>query len=148
MAQLIAVAEAAEDIGSGLSRFLDPVADHSADVSALIGQCFYTSSALRTFVKSIGEPRLPPRYPFIDEDLITVQSSLHYTFKDVQRIIGGLGRDAISGAAYRRVWRELDDYFFNESGNTLERRLIIYRQFVDELTDTLIKGYIILVLVP
>lgn len=148
MAQLIAVAEAAEDIGSGLNKFLDPVADHSADISGLIGQCFRTSSALRRLDQIIGEFHHRPRYPYLAEDLKTVRSSLHYTFKDVQRIVGGLGRGVIPVAAYRRVWGELDDSFFDESGNTLFRRLEIYEQFLDELINTLIDGYIVFALLP
>ncbi len=139
---LIALAETAQDIGSGLNKFLDPVADHSADITAMIAQCFSTSSALRRLDKTIGEFRQHRRYPYIAEDLTTVRSSLHYTFKDVQRLFGGLGGGVILGAAYRRVWRELTEHFYEESGNTLGRRLELYQNFLLELMNTLIEGYI------
>lgn len=148
MAHLIAVAEAAVDIGSGLKLFLDPVADHSADISDLIGQCFRTSSALRRLDTAIEETHHRTRYPYLIEDLNTVRSSLQYTCKDVQIIIGGLGGGVISRADYRRVWTKLDDYFVNESGNTLCRRFEIYQLFSDELRYTLIQGYIMFALLP
>lgn len=148
MAQLVAVAETAEDIGSGLNKFLDPVADHSADITALIAQCFSTSSALRRLDKAIGDFPRPRRYRYIAEDLTTVQHSLHYTFKDVERLFGGLGGGVIFGAAYRRVWRELNAHFYDESGNTLSRRLELYQDFLHELTNTVIEGYFKFAIVP
>lgn len=147
MAHLIAVAEAIKDIGSGLELFLDPVADHSADINDLIGQCLRTSSALHRLDTAIEETHHRTRYPYLIEDLNTVRNSLQYTFNEVQRIIGGLGRGGVrSRAAYRRVWRELEDFFPEESGNTLCRRFEIYQQFSDELRYTLIQGYIVFAL--
>lgn len=136
---LIAVAETAQDAGSALNKFLDPVADHSADITALIAQCFSTSSALRRLHKTIGDFPYHRRYSHITEDLTTVKTSLDYTFKDVQRLFGGLGKGVINGAAYRRVWRELDDHFYEESGNALSRRLVLYQQFLQDLTTILVE---------
>lgn len=139
---LIAVAETAEDVGSGLHKFLDPVADHSPDITQLIAQCFSTSSALRLLDRTLGDFPKHRNYPYIVEDLETVQYSLGYTFKDVQRLFGGLGTGVRIGAAYRRVWMDLDDFFYEESGNTLGRRLELYQQFLHELSNTLNEGYI------
>lgn len=138
---LIAVAETAQDIGSSLSKFLDPVADYSADITTLIAQCFSTSSALRRVDESLGEyPHHHRRYSYVAEDLEAVWRSLTYTVEDVQRIFGGLGRGGLSGASYRRVWKELSDHFFDEAGSTLSRRLERYQQFLEELRYTLLYG--------
>ena len=142
MAALIAVAETAQDVGSALNRFLDPVADYSAEITALIAQCFHTSSALRMLHDTARDYPYPRRHELIRNDLNDVRSSLNYTFKDVQRIFGGLGKAATTpGQAYRQVWQDLTDHFRGESGNTLSRRLRYYQRFLDGLTDTLIDGY-------
>ena len=144
MAALLAVAETAQDVGSALTKFLDqgdPIADYSADITALIAQCFATSSALRSLRDAADEYPYPRRHQRIANDLNTVRSSLTYSFKDVQHIFGGLGRAGITpGAVYRQVWRELDDHFRREGGVSLKRRLEYYQQFLYGLTDTLTDG--------
>lgn len=139
---LIAVAETAQDVASGLNQFLDPVADYSADITALIAHCFSTSSALRILDTTIGEVPIHRRYHYIANDLSIVTDSLQYTFTDVKRIFGRLGR-AVGAppATYRRVWRDLNDHFHEESGNTLSRRLDFCQIFVEGLTCTLNEGY-------
>ncbi|CAD6593939.1 MAG: hypothetical protein ASARMPRED_008234 [Alectoria sarmentosa] len=123
---LIALAETAQDIAAALDKFLDPVDDHSA---------------LRELDKTIGPFPYHRRYPDISHDLTTVKDSLTYTFRDVQRLFGGLGRVAVvPRAEYSYVWGDLCDYFRTESGNTLQRRLEIYCIVLQELTDTLIQG--------
>ena len=141
MAALIAVAETAQDIGSSLNKFLTPVDEFSADITALIAQCFNTSSALR---RLNGLVEVAPRrdFSYISDDLRLATDSLDYTFKDVQRIFGGLARGGLVGAAYRRVWRDLQDFFYEESGNTLSRRLQLYQDFLTDLSTTLTHRYL------
>ena len=144
MAALLAVAETAQDVGSALTKFIDQgdaLADYSADITALIAQCFSTSSALRSLRDAIEQYRYPRRHQLISNDLNTVRSSLTYTFKDVQQIFGGLGRAGVTSGVYRQVWRELDNHFREEGRNTLKRRLEYYQEFLYGLTDTLIEGY-------
>ena len=136
MAALLAVAETAEDIGSALHKFLEPVADYAADITALIAQFFHTSSALRSLRDTIANHLDPYRHRLIREDLETVRSSIHYTFKDLQRIFGGLAR-----LGHRRVWEDLEDHFFEESRNTLHRRLEYYQDLLQGLSETLREGY-------
>ena len=135
MASLIALAETAQDIGSAFSKFLDPVADYSAEITALIAHCFNTSSALRTLHDTINDYPNARRHQVILDELNLAQNSLDYTFKDVQRIFGGIGR-----TGYRRVWRDLIDHFREESGNTLSRRLEYYQQLLHGLTDFSVHG--------
>jgi len=135
MAALIAVAETAQDVESALDQFLGPVADCSADITALIAQCFQTSSALRTLHDTLDDHLSPRRHQLISADVKTVRSSLNYTFTDVKRIFGGIQREG-----YRQVWRDLNDYFRAESGNTLNRRLQYYQQFLRGLTQALLEG--------
>lgn len=138
---LIAVAEKAQDISAALDKFLVPVDDQSAEIMALMAECLSTSSALRELDRKIGDFPHHPRYPDISYDLTTVKESLNYTFKDVQRIFGGLGRVmVVPHAEYGYVWRDLCDYFRAESGNTLQRRLEIYYTVLQELSCTLTEG--------
>ncbi len=138
---LIAVAETAQDVGAGLNRFLDPVADASAEIAALIAQCFSISAALRRLDEAVEEYQYHRRYDRIHLDILNVKESLVYTFRDVQRLFGGLGRIAIlPGAQYRQVWREISVHFRAQSNNTLERRLQMYHDCLKGLTCILTDG--------
>ena len=139
---LIAVAETAQDVGAGLNKFLDPVADASAEIAALIALCFSISAALRRLDEAIEEYEYHRRYDHIHDDILNVRESLVYTFRDVQRLFGvGLGRIAVlPGAQYRQVWRNLTTHFREESNNTLERRLQIYHDCLKGLTCVLNEG--------
>lgn len=135
VAALIAVAERAQDIAAALDKFLGPVDDQSAEITALMAECLSTSSALRELDRRIGDFPYHRRYPHISQDLTTVKDSLNFTFTDVQRIFGALGR-----VAYGYVWEDLCDFFRTESGNPLRRRLEIYCIVLQELTCTLVEG--------
>ena len=139
---LIAVAETAQDVGSGFSKFLDPVADASAEIAALIAECFSTSVALRKLGQAIEEFEYDRSYARIRGDVAIVRESIVYTFQDVQRLFGvGLARATIlPGAQYRQVWRDLTAHFQEESNNTLERRLKLYQEFIKDLTWILLEG--------
>ena len=142
MTALLMIAEDAQDVAGALNKFLDPVADYSAEITALIAQCFHTSSALRMLRDALNDYPFPRRHQLIAEDLDTVTDSLRYTFKDVQRIFGGLGRVGVRlGDEYRRVWRDLTDHFREESQSSLSRRLEYYQRFLHGLTDTLVEEY-------
>ena len=148
-APMIAVAETAQDIAAALEKFLDPVHDQSAEITALIAKCFQTSSALRELTNTIGPFPYHPYYQEISYDLKTVKDSLVYTFKDVQRLVGRLGRVAVPlRAEYTYVWEDICEYFQSESNNSLQRRLGIYCFVLEGLNDTLIEGYIYWALKP
>lgn len=138
---LIAVAETAQDISAALEKFLGPVDDQSAEITKVMAECLSISSALRELDKTIGPFPYHRRYREISYDLTTVKDSLNYTFRDVQRLFGGLGRVAlVPRAEYIYVWRDLCDFIRTESGNTLRRRLRIYCIVLEELISTLIEG--------
>ncbi len=132
---LIAVAEKAQDIAAALEKFLAPLDDQSAEITALMAQCLSTSSALRDLDRKIGDFPYHRRYPEISDDLTIVKDSLNFTFGDVQKLIGRLGRPTVvPRAEYRYVWGDLCDFFRAESGNTLQRRLDIYCIVLRELS--------------
>ena len=139
---LIAVAEKAQDIAAALEKFLDPVDDQSAEITGLISELFSTSSALRGLDRRIGDFPHHRRYIEIARDLSIVKDSLNYTFKDVERIFGGLARvTVVPRAEYIYVWDDLSNFFRAESGNSLSRRLEIYCTVLKELTYILIEGF-------
>lgn len=138
---LVATAETAVDIASALSKFLDPLADSLVEITALIAECFSTSSALRKLDAAIGDFQDPRRHTAVAGQVRIVKDSLTFTFGDVQRIVGGLGRyPVISAASYRQTWRELVAHFQEQSNNTLTRRLKLYQQFIEGLRSILIEG--------
>ncbi len=125
MAALIAVAESAQDVASSLHKFLDGVPESTTEITGLIAECFAISSALRELSTAIGDYGFNRRYELIAEDVRTVRLSLDYTFEDVLKLFGGLGR-----STYRQVWRDLDLHFLTESRNSLLTRLGYYRNFL------------------
>ena len=138
---LIAVAETAQDVSAALEKFLVPVEDQSAEISALMAVCLSTSSALRRVDRIIGDFANHPRYPDIAYDLATVRQSLRFTFDDFQRLCGGLPRVVVlPRGEFIYLWRDLCDYFRAESGNTLHRRMQIYCLLLDGISDILIEG--------
>lgn len=140
---LIATAENAQDVGSGLNKFLEPVSESSAQITRLISDCFAISSALRQLANAILDPRSGLRYPIISQDVEIAVRSLDYTFNDVHRLLGGLGRTThlTTGVGYRAVWRDIEDHFQVESGSTLDKRLDTYKLYLQDLFDIIIEGF-------
>ena len=139
MAQaLIAVAETAQDVSAALGKFLVPVEDQSAEITALMALCLSTSSALRGLDRIIGDFPYHPCYRDISSDLATVRQSLRFTFNDIERLFGDLA--LLPRGEYIFVWRDLCNYFRAESGNTLGRRMQIYCRLLEGLSDTLVEG--------
>lgn len=139
---LLASAETAQDVASVFNKFLDPVSEHSAEITGLISVCFALSSALRELAEAFSDPRLQASQIIIKDDLQTLLRSLDYTFKDVHRLFGGLGRTShvSPSAGYRQVWREVESHFQEESNNTLSMRLKFYRMFLDDMICIIYEG--------
>lgn len=139
---LIATAETAQDVASGFNKFLEPVSESSTEITALIGECFSVSSALRELSRAVEDARYTRRYATITEDIRLVLLSLDYTFNDVHRLFGLLGRTTYITVSegYRQVWREIETKFQSESRNSLCGRLVYYRRFIQELGYYMIDG--------
>ncbi len=128
---LVATAETAQDVASGLNKFLEPVAESSTEITRLMSECFAISSALRELSTALREPRHSRSYSIISENLRLAVSSLEYTFDDVGRLCGRIPRTRNS--AYRSIWRDIENYFQDESRNSLLARLEYYRRFLQDL---------------
>ena len=139
---LIAVAESAQDIATGFNKFLEPLPEISTEITALISACYAISSALRELNTAKEDARYNRDYEFIYNDVAVVRETLDYTFKDVTQLFGGLGRPThISRrTAFYQVWREIDDFFYQESNASLCERLEASRLFLIELTSVLVDG--------
>ncbi|KAI4150792.1 MAG: hypothetical protein L6R39_002161 [Caloplaca ligustica] len=139
---LIAVAEKAQDIAAGFNKFIDAVPEISTEVTALISECYAISSALRELNTAKEDPRYAYDYDYISRDVFTVRQSLEYTFHDVSRLFGGLGRPShiSTRTAYYQVWSEIDDHFYLESHSSLCKRLEYNRLYLNEITCILIDG--------
>lgn len=142
---LIATAESAQDVAAGLSKFLDPVPDSLTDITSAIGECFAISSALRELDEAVGDVRQNRSYPLISDDVRMVLQSLDYTFKDVNDLFGGLSRTIhlSQSSVYRQVWRDIENFFLDESRNSLSLRLEYYKRFLQDLICFIVEGYAI-----
>lgn len=139
---LIALAESAQDIATGFNRFLDPLPENSTEITALISECFAISSALRLLDTAKEDPRYYLDYEYIYNDVAVVRDTLDYTFTDVTRLFGGLDRPfhISRRTAFRQVWQEIDDFFYQESHASLCRRLEDSRIYLTELGYLLMDG--------
>ncbi|KAL8805805.1 MAG: hypothetical protein Q9182_001717 [Xanthomendoza sp. 2 TL-2023] len=139
---LIGAAEDAQDIAAGFNKFLDPVPEFSTEITALISECYAISSALRELSTAKDDLRYYRDFEWIRTNVNIVQESLNYTFHDVRRLFGGLGRtSAISRRTlFYQVWREIDEFFYRESNISLCTRLEDNRLYLAELTCILMDG--------
>lgn len=139
---LIALAEKAQDIAAGFNKFLDYVPESSTEITALIAECYAISSALRELNTAREDPRYSYEYDYVVRDVVTARQSLEYTFHDVFRLFGGLGRPShiSQRTAYNQVWREIRDYFYLESNSSLCERLEDNRLYLQEIARILIDG--------
>lgn len=135
---LVATAQLAEDVASGLNKFLIPVEESSSEITRLISECFAISSVLRDIAAAIREPRYSNYYSDISEDLRMAVSSIEYTFDDVHRFFGRIVRT--SSSAYRDVWKSIETHFLEESRNSLLERLAHYKRFLEDLQLILEDG--------
>lgn len=141
---LVATAEGAREVAICLDKFLEHLPEISTEITALISECYAISSALRELNTAKEDPRYSRRYNNVHQDVQIVCRSLEYTFHDVHRLFGGLGRSALSTrAAYSSVWRDIDDHFWNESRSSLCKRLEYNRLFLTELVCILVDGFVI-----
>lgn len=135
---LIETAETAQDVASGLNKFLIPVEESSSVITKLISECFAISSILRDIAATIRDPRYSKVYSNISDDLRLAVSSIEYTFEDVHRFCGRIVRT--SSSAYRDVWKSIEIFFLEESRNSLLERLAIYKRFLEDLQLILDDG--------
>ncbi|KAL8743203.1 MAG: hypothetical protein Q9190_004421 [Brigantiaea leucoxantha] len=89
---LVALAESARDVAICLDKFLEHLPENSTEITALISECYAISSALRELSTAKDDPLYYRGYLEITQDVNVVLRSLDYTFHDVHRLFGGLGR--------------------------------------------------------
>ena len=131
-ALIIATAESARDVATAFDRFLDPVSDYAAEITALISELFAISSALRELDTCYGDLHLNNYQEQISNDIHVALQSINYTFNDIKDLLSGLGSTVHLSriAAYRAVWDNIIVHFERESNNSLCRRIGIYRRFL------------------
>ena len=143
MAGLIAEAETAQDIAAAFNKFLEPVSEYGAEVTALIAELFGISSACRDLSMVVNDPRNQRRKDAIGDDYRTVMMSMEYTFNDINRFFGDIDRPIYFSKreAYRGVWRDIAIHCENENEAGLLERLIWYKDFLNYLKHVVL-GYV------
>ena len=139
---LVALAESARDVAICLDKFLEHLPENSTEITALISECYAISSALRELSTAKDDPLYYRGYLEITQDVNVVLRSLDYTFHDVHRLFGGLGRTShlTTRSAFSSVWRDIEDHFQHESRSTLCKRLEYNRLYLHDLLCMLIDG--------
>ena len=138
---LTANSETAQDIAAAFNKFQDPVFEQRTEITALISELWAISSALLELEHAHNDPLHYRRRGRIENEQHTALLSLEYTFKDVQRLFGGLARPIYNSTreAYQAVWQNIQDHFRDEGGFTLVRRFEYYRMFLIDIT-AIIEG--------
>ena len=134
-------AETAQEIAPALLRFQSHVPEAATEISALVSELYAISAALFELKTASSEPRNYRNRNLIDEDKYVVLRSLEYTFKDINHFLRGLESRTYRSdrEAYKDVWLQIDDYFRNESNNSLLARLGYYKLFIEDLTP-IVRG--------
>ncbi|KAL8822803.1 MAG: hypothetical protein Q9191_006471 [Dirinaria sp. TL-2023a] len=129
---IIARAELAQDVAAALDNFLTPVSDYATEITALIGECYGLSSALRELNTCYSDLHFHNNYDQVSTDIRVTLESISYTFDDVNDLLTGLGSTVHLSrtAAYRAVWDNIIVHFERQSNNSLGRRIGIYRKFL------------------
>ncbi|MCJ1282504.1 hypothetical protein MMC26_001827 [Xylographa opegraphella] len=142
VASLTASSETAQDIAAAFMKFQDPVFEQATEITALISELFAISSALLELKTANNDPSHYRRRGRIESEQYTAVLSLEHTFKDVQRLFGGLARQFYNSAreAYQAVWQNIQDHFLDEGGFPLVRRFEYYRMFLVDII-AIIEGY-------
>lgn len=132
---IIDTAESAQDVAAALDKFLGPVADYATEITALIGECYGISSALRELDTCYADLHFNNNHDQLSKDIYVTLRSINYTFDDVHDLLTGLGSTVHLSrtAAYRAVWDNMIVHFERESNNSLCRRIGIYRKFLGAL---------------
>ena len=139
----LAEAESAQDAAAALNLFLGPAADYSAEITALIGELYALSSALRRLDKTILElQHVYGAYESIRAEARITLESLNFTFADFNRLLGQLNKygHLSHSAAYCRVWADIEQYFASQSNCILRRRLEYCRKYVLQLRLVMEQG--------
>ena len=138
---LIAIAEKARMVASALDKFLGPVKDQSAEITALMAECLETNLVLQKLGDKIGGVPYHRRYSDISRHLTTVNESLNLTFRDIQRLFRRINIVAVTPhEEFYDVWGDLCHYFLAQSGFTLRRRMEYYNIILDEVFCILTEG--------
>ncbi|MCJ1385640.1 hypothetical protein MMC17_008763 [Xylographa soralifera] len=140
-ASLTATSETAQDIAAAFTKFKDPLFEHATEITALIAELWAITSALLELNTAQNDPLHYRRRGRIENEQHTALLSLEYTFKDIQRLFGGLARPIYNSVreTYQAVWENIHDHFLDEGGITLVRRLEYYRMFLIDIT-AIIQG--------
>ncbi|KAK3065873.1 hypothetical protein LTR53_017941, partial [Teratosphaeriaceae sp. CCFEE 6253] len=80
---LITLAQASEDAASGLRLFRDSLPRAATRITAIIGELFAISSALRQLDNAEGDPRFQPSFYRIRDDVGLLYRSLQTSIDDV-----------------------------------------------------------------
>jgi len=134
--------ETAEDIAAALLIFKEPVSNRATEITALISELFAISSALLELDTAQRDNPYHRLRREVDDDQRTVVLSLDYTFKDIRRLLGGLGNPIYRSAreSYQGVWNAIERHFLQQANNPLVQRLEYYRRFLLDLGSIVQKS--------
>ncbi|CBF83813.1 predicted protein [Aspergillus nidulans FGSC A4] len=131
------VAGVAEEVAAGFRRFRDFLPEHSTEITGLIADLFTISTFLKTLEELSRHHHHGAIFNVARSDVDLVSDSLQYTLDDIVEFFGDLDgrRGLTSRSAYKRAWAGMSQFFMDESGETLSRRLTNYKGFLRELED-------------
>ncbi|KAJ5861713.1 uncharacterized protein N7529_009023 [Penicillium soppii] len=131
----------AEEVAAGFTTFRDPLPEHAAEVTSLIADLYSISSLFASLDALYLDIRYRRNFSLIQPDLELVRISLKYTLEDIFGFFRSLDGGKSSPAHYKRTWKNIHEFFWNESHYSLATRLAKFRTMLRELTELARDGY-------
>jgi hypothetical protein len=125
----------AEEVAAGFTTFRDPLPEHAAEVTSLIADLYSISSLFASLDALYLDIRYRRNFSLIQPDLELVRISLKYTLEDIFGFFRSLDGGKSSPAHYKRTWKNIHEFFWNESHYSLATRLAKFRTMLRELTE-------------
>lgn len=128
-------ADNAEDVAAGFTTFRAPLPEHAAEVTSLIADLYSISSSLSGLEALYKDSQYQRNFSLIQSDLELVRTSLKYTLEDIVDFFRNLDGGKAGPAHYKRTWKTLNQFFWDESKYSLATRLAKYKAILRELTE-------------
>jgi hypothetical protein len=132
---LIRLAQAAEDVASGLHIFREGIPSQATSLTTIVSELFAVSSALRKLDHAQGDARRESNFYRIEDDLRLVLPCLHFTLEDALRMFARVQQRPVA-----IVWADLEHRMRDEETVGFGERTKWFTEFLGLLYARL-DGY-------
>ena len=134
-------AERAEDTAEAFQKFKDAVPEQASEIGFLISELHGIGALFREIDGAYHSDRYGRNFPEIVGDLGLVSRSLDHDLNHTFRILGNIGGRKLNlrNDDYRKTWKEILAFFYNNGRKSLVQRVEGYRKLCVELNHIMHK---------